>query len=365
MKRIAPPGRRDPRRVGSVLSWVVLLLFLGAALSGCGADSSLTITIPGASSAAPTRTGTPPSATPTGTPRATGTRPATPTATASPLPTSTPSSEPTGTETAPAVPTSSVTPSMPPLATVTETVAPPPSNTITATAVVAPTLTLGPTITATTEPSSTATEAATAPPSATTTASPTPTGPAATAAATATTTASTTPTATRTPTASTASVCGNGTVEAGESCDDGNTLDGDACPSDCKIQICAPDASMRTIAVDFAVPAGSNVGSLTVFVQYPDGTVQIPGSKGDASVSARITNKPGGFLVDGFDFDYALRVAIAGSRALTPGQLFRVNFDHCQSAPEPTVGEFACAVQEAFNTSFQPVNGVTCSVSFP
>jgi len=255
---------------------------------------------------------------------------------------------------------------MTPAATVTEPVAPPPSNTIaaTVTATVTPSFTLVPTMTPTTEPA-TATETATAPPSATTTASPTPTGPAATAAATATSTSSATPTATRTPTGSTAAVCGNGTVEAGESCDDGNTLDGDACPSDCKIQICAPDATVRTITVDFAVPAGSNVGSLTVFVQYPDGTVQIPGSKGDASVSARITNKPGGFLVDGFDFDYALRVAIAGSRALTPGQIFRVNFDHCQSAPEPTVDEFACAVQEAFNTSFQPVNGVTCSVSFP
>ncbi|HCF58984.1 MAG TPA: hypothetical protein DFS52_13460, partial [Myxococcales bacterium] len=29
-------------------------------------------------------------------------------------------------------------------------------------------------------------------------------------------------------------VCGNGTVESGEACDDGNAVDGDGCSADCK-----------------------------------------------------------------------------------------------------------------------------------
>src|SRR5262249_18055521 len=34
--------------------------------------------------------------------------------------------------------------------------------------------------------------------------------------------------------------CGNGIVDPGETCDDGNTLDGDNCPSSCVIQTCSP-----------------------------------------------------------------------------------------------------------------------------
>lgn len=35
----------------------------------------------------------------------------------------------------------------------------------------------------------------------------------------------------------TASVCGDGVVDSGESCDDGNTLDGDTCPGDCIVPL--------------------------------------------------------------------------------------------------------------------------------
>jgi len=173
------------------------------------------------------------------------------------------------------------------------------------------------------------------------------------------------PAPTLTPTQPHAAVCGDGVIEAGETCDDGNTQNGDACPPDCRIVVCSPDGTTTVAAVSFTPPTGTSVGSLTVFVEYPDGVVQIPGSGGDASVGSRITDKPSGFLVDGFDYDYAVRVALAGSRALIPGQLFRVNFDHCQGAGPPDVADFHCTVEEAFNTSFQPVSGVTCSVSLP
>ena len=198
--------------------------------------------------------------------------------------------------------------------------------------------------------------------------SPTPTqisqAPTATTAETATRTNTPTPSPTATAT-TVAAPCGNNVVEPGETCDDGNTLNGDACPSDCRIQVCAPAGTMQTVAVSFSPPEGVNVGSLTVLLQYPDGTVQIPGSGGDASVGARITNKPSGFLVDGFDLDYALRIAVAGSRALSVGQIFRVSFDRCNGSQAPVVTDFACSVEEAFDTSFSSVSGVTCSVAFP
>jgi cysteine-rich repeat protein len=40
------------------------------------------------------------------------------------------------------------------------------------------------------------------------------------------------------PAAPAAAVCGNGVVEAGEQCDDGNTKDGDGCSSTCTLQVC-------------------------------------------------------------------------------------------------------------------------------
>ncbi len=38
-------------------------------------------------------------------------------------------------------------------------------------------------------------------------------------------------------------VCGNGAVDAGEQCDDGNLADGDGCSSSCQLESCDPDAT--------------------------------------------------------------------------------------------------------------------------
>src|SRR5262249_36369819 len=37
--------------------------------------------------------------------------------------------------------------------------------------------------------------------------------------------------------------CGNGFLDPGETCDDGNTVDGDACPANCVIQSCTVNTS--------------------------------------------------------------------------------------------------------------------------
>ena len=50
-------------------------------------------------------------------------------------------------------------------------------------------------------------------------------------------------------------VCGDGIVNlaGGETCDDGNTLDGDGCPSNCRIEACAGPAQGRlTVRAQFA-----------------------------------------------------------------------------------------------------------------
>ncbi len=194
-------------------------------------------------------------------------------------------------------------------------------------------------------------------PSATPSATPSPTLPVPTA--TPTTAPTATPTFTPLP-----AVCGNGIVEPGETCDDGNTVTNppaDLCPEDCTIITCTPSGSQLEAVVEFSSPRA--VGSIAVVVQYPDGTVQIPGTAADSTVGARVTNRPSGFLADIFDFDFALRVALVGTRAITGNQLFRIQFDLCRNASPPPAQAFRCTVQEANDTSFQPISGVTCSVS--
>ena len=53
------------------------------------------------------------------------------------------------------------------------------------------------------------------------------------------------------------SVCGNGFIETGEECDDGNLISTDACTSECKIAVCG-DGMIRT---GFEQCDGSNVGN--------------------------------------------------------------------------------------------------------
>ncbi|MCX8071730.1 MAG: hypothetical protein N3C12_04690 [Candidatus Binatia bacterium] len=228
-----------------------------------------------------------------------------------------------------------------PTAAVTQTPTPTASSTFTP----LPTYTSEATPTPTVQPTSTQT--------------PSPTSPEATA------TPSTTPTATPTFTVAPA-VCGNGVVEPPETCDDGNAITSppnDTCPADCTIVTCSPSGERVEVSVQFASPRG--LASVAVLVEYPDGTVQIPGTGDDSSVGARVLSRPSGFLTTVFDFDYALRVGLAGTRAISGTQLFRIQFDRCRDATAPPASAYRCRVLEANDVSFQPVAGVTCSVALP
>jgi len=174
---------------------------------------------------------------------------------------------------------------------------------------------------------------------------------------TSTTTSSTTSTIPGSP------VCGNNNVESGETCDDGNTLDGDSCPSTCVIQVCSPTASTRTFTVSFAGPA--NTAAVQVLLDYPEGKIGIPGSGNDSNVIGSIKNTPPGALLVSNDLDYALIQSVTSLSALTPGPIFTVHFNDCQGATVPTAGDFTCTVTDAADTAFNTVTGVTCSVSAP
>jgi hypothetical protein len=100
---------------------------------------------------------------------------------------------------------------------------------------------------------------------------------------------------------------------------------------------------------------------MTVFVDYPEGKVSLPGS--GAFASGWISNTPPGAFATANDFDHALREVIASGSAIAPGLLFRMNFQACQGAAAPTAGEFTCLVTDAADPLGNTVGGVTCTVS--
>ncbi len=168
-------------------------------------------------------------------------------------------------------------------------------------------------------------------------------------------------------------VCGDGVRQNGETCDDGNTVDGDACPSNCVINTCAPTQTKVQATISYAKQTSVSVGSVVTLLDYPDGTVTIPGIGGAASVGARIAVVPTGFSKTANDLDYALRVLISSATGavLTPGQTYRVSFDLCFNKTPPPATAFTCQVLQAA-TSGSPsqdidlgTNPMSCSVTIP
>jgi cysteine-rich repeat protein len=159
-------------------------------------------------------------------------------------------------------------------------------------------------------------------------------------------------------------VCGNHIVEAGETCDDGNTVNGDACPSNCVIQSCnAISGTDRPVSVRFSVPPGSPVvEGITVLVDYPEGKVSIPGSGGSIPAGI-ITDLPGTGVPN--DLDYALLEGIVSGSPIAPGKIFTIHFQNCSGASAPAVGDFSCTVTDSSDDLGNTVPGITCSVTIP
>src|SRR5262249_57820876 len=70
--------------------------------------------------------------------------------------------------------------------------------------------------------------------------------------------------------------CGNNIVEPGETCDDGNTKDGDLCPSNCRIEPCKPTKTRFEVSVGLAHPVTLAVWGRGALGHYPHGIVRVP-----------------------------------------------------------------------------------------
>ncbi len=159
--------------------------------------------------------------------------------------------------------------------------------------------------------------------------------------------------------------CGNGVtnLDLGETCDDGNYVDGDACPRDCSVSTSCPSPGGPVVGtVNLAGVPTAGLSSVIMFITYPDGTVQIGGSGGGAIG----INAVGADSVSPNDLNYGLRVLTLSPDGTTPinNPPFTIDFITCNGAV-PTDGMFKCVVESAFDTAAQPVNNLTCAVDVP
>jgi hypothetical protein len=171
-------------------------------------------------------------------------------------------------------------------------------------------------------------------------------------------------------------VCGDNNIEAPETCDDGNATDcgtpgqcatgADFCPADCSIDACAnPQTGGPFRNLDISVSAslgvGQSLGTVRVFLEYPEDVVIIPGS-GDG-VTGSLSMTPAGANCIPNDLDYGLLQACLSFSGYAPGQFTRVAFVNCDGGP-PSAGDFSCRVLEATDQIGANVTA-TCSVSLP
>lgn len=163
-------------------------------------------------------------------------------------------------------------------------------------------------------------------------------------------------------------VCGDGNVdfEAGETCDDHNTVDGDSCPADCRIETCDGAGTTLDLRIAFTPPSGVELTAMTIFLRYPDGVVRIPGLGNDALVQSRMLDVTAGVSLTPNDLDYALRLVgfSPDLSPIAPGRLVTVQFDRCAGATTPALDDFTCAVEDAADLNLDPVAGVTCQLSY-
>ncbi len=159
--------------------------------------------------------------------------------------------------------------------------------------------------------------------------------------------------------------CGNNLVVAPETCDDGNTSDADSCPSDCIIDPCTPMSGTDAPA-SVTVAGSDNIGAITLLVDYPEGKVSILGSGTSIPIGV-ITDTPGLSSVTPNDYDHALQAFAQDSSSTLLGVLFKIHFETCEGASAIVANDFSCTVIDAADPtgSVIPASSLTCAVTVP
>ena len=193
---------------------------------------------------------------------------------------------------------------------------------------------------------------------------------------TATTTVTPTPTTSVTPVptseicAQPSNSCGDGVPDVlskTETCDDGNTIDDDGCPSDCCVTPCSlmQDRPYR-VRVNFAAK-NPNVFlvSMSLALRYEDGVIDVPGTDSAPPVIESVTSDI--FAVTPRDFNYLLNLILDDPTLVgyDSGTAATVEFKLCDSASQPPpLSSISCTVRDGTDAELNPVPGdqITCTL---
>ena len=165
-----------------------------------------------------------------------------------------------------------------------------------------------------------------------------------------------------------APVCGNSMIEVPETCDDGNITNADGCPADCTVDQCQQTANpggQLTVNIVNNESGQTVFGVATVFIDYPEGKVLIPGSADDSQVQAAVIDRPntGSPTCVLNDRDHGIQFGCLSTNGFNEGLFFRINHTDCGSVGAPALGEFNCEVLEASDPVGLPVLA-TCTLSY-
>ncbi|MFN8642881.1 MAG: hypothetical protein U0802_14975 [Candidatus Binatia bacterium] len=165
--------------------------------------------------------------------------------------------------------------------------------------------------------------------------------------------------------------CGDGVPDVlskTETCDDGNTIDDDGCPSNCCVRECTL-MQTRPLRVNVTFAADDpNVflTSLSLFIRYPDGVIDVPGVDADPAVVASVTSDI--FAVTPRDFNYGMNLLFEDPSLVgyNEGTAATITFGVCdQAAQAPPISSITCAVREGGDAEFNTIPGseISCTLT--
>ena len=125
---------------------------------------------------------------------------------------------------------------------------------------------------------------------------------------------------------------------------------------------CKADGKLRAV-VELSTPEAQPAAGMKIVLRYPAASVALPGVGEVATVKARVTDLPSGFMASLNDQDGSFSVALAsGTETAKTGKLFSIDFDRCAGSALPTARDFACEVEEAVQDCGAPAGDVHCAV---
>ncbi len=151
--------------------------------------------------------------------------------------------------------------------------------------------------------------------------------------------------------------CGNGILEAGESCD--------TCAEDCKIRDCEPTDTKYRVEFSAGWPASTFPDAATIMVAYRSDKLHLAGEDQDESVKAALTTKEKPYDIQAIrDFEYGARLVLAESERLPADGLFSLEFQGCKGAGAPTADDLRCIMEGCAGNGVDIAN-CTCSAKLP